>query len=226
MPVKKKTINCSGIKKDGSMCTREKKVPGELKDNWFCWQHSIKDKNKEKAKGPGSKLPPAKLEQIIADLQIFTSINFIAKRNSVSWDTVKRIENDFKDDIEKYREEKKKEFADRAWESIQKALKIGDRKLEVALNNSNDIQSVIRVIVELAKKDKEIDFKEIRNLIKPLTYLTDFSLRDLSTFIGTLVDKHELVTGNPTERIENKSNLSDEERDKRIAELRKKLGDK
>lgn len=34
-----KTVQCSGIKKDGSMCSREKEVPVDFEGNWFCWQH-------------------------------------------------------------------------------------------------------------------------------------------------------------------------------------------
>lgn len=38
-----KIIKCSGVNKDGSMCSREKEVASDYEGNWYCWQHP-KDK--------------------------------------------------------------------------------------------------------------------------------------------------------------------------------------
>lgn len=38
-----KIVKCSGINKDGSMCSREKEVASDYEGNWYCWQHP-KDK--------------------------------------------------------------------------------------------------------------------------------------------------------------------------------------
>lgn len=40
---KTKLIKCSGINKDGSMCSRKKEVSSDYEGNWYCWQHP-KDK--------------------------------------------------------------------------------------------------------------------------------------------------------------------------------------
>ncbi|MCK8827721.1 hypothetical protein MWH25_08185 [Natroniella acetigena] len=199
-----KVIRCTGEKNDGSRCTREKEVPVDFVGPWHCWQHPPEGQNNNK-QGVGHKLAQEKIEQIKVDLQVYTSINYIAKRNNVSWETVKRIKEEYKDDIEKYRDEKKKEFADRAWEEVMKALQIGNMKLDTALEQGQDIKDTIDKILALVGEG-ELKFKEAKQLIKPLAALSDYSLRDLSIFIGTLVDKHELVTGGPTERTENDHN--------------------
>ncbi len=157
--------------------------------------------------GVGSRLPQTKIEQIIADLQVFNSINFIAKKNNVSWETVKRIRDEYKDNIEDYREEKKMEFADKAWESIMDALKIGDRKLKLALNKSDMVEQLLEKIIQKAN-DEEISYRELKEDIKMLSSLANYSLRDLSTYIGTLIDKHELITGNPTSREEKQGQVT------------------
>lgn len=202
-----KVLRCKGTKSDGNRCTREKEFKdNETPEEWRCWQHP-KDKKANK-KGPGSELPPEKFEQVKADLQIYTSINYIAKRNNVSWDTVRKIEKEHSDMLEKYREQKKKEFADRAWENIQDALEIGQRKLKLTLEQSDNVDQLMDRILDMVSNE-EVEFKEVKPLLKRLTALADYSLRDISTFVGTLVDKHELITGNPTEITEEKKKLED-----------------
>jgi len=34
-----KIVKCSGVNKDGSMCSREKEVSSDYEGNWYCWQH-------------------------------------------------------------------------------------------------------------------------------------------------------------------------------------------
>lgn len=183
---------CIQIKTDGQRCTRDKEEGRE-----YCWQHP-RGKNINKT---GHNLPQKKIEKIKADSQVYTSVNYIANRNNVSWETVKRIQEEYEDEIEKYRDEKKKEFADRAWESIQDALKIGDKKLKLTLEHSEDLEGVINKLLGLCKSGA-VEFNQVKPLIKTLSSLADYSLRDISTFIGTLVDKHELITGEPTERTQ------------------------
>lgn len=160
----------------------------------------------KKKQGVGHQLPPGKKEQIIADLKVYESFNFIAKKNDVSWDTVSRIHDEYEklnpdDPLKKYREQKKMEFADNAWESIQKAMKIGDRKLTVALDRSEEIDLILNKLVqELANKDATV--QDIKDIVKQISALNNYTLRDLSTYIGTLFDKHELVNGDPTDRLD------------------------
>lgn len=201
MGTKTKVVQCAGHKNNGDRCTREKEVPIDFEGEWRCWQHP-KGGQKKSKQGAGHKLPQDKVEQIKADLQVYTSINYIAKRNEVSWETVKRIEEEYEDDIEKYRDEKKKEFADRAWESIQDAMKIGDRKLKLTLEKSEELDYIMKKLVNTANQE-DVSFRALKDQLKLVSALADYSLRDLSTFVGTLIDKHELVTGGATSRTEN-----------------------
>ncbi|MBM7623729.1 hypothetical protein [Sporohalobacter salinus] len=193
-------LQCTGKKSNGDRCTREKEfLINEAPKEWRCWQHLKKEESN--SQGAAHRLAQDKIEQIKVDLQVYSSINYIAERNNVSWETVKRIKEDYADDIENYREQKKKEFADRAWESIRDALRIGDKKLKLALEHGDDLQEIINKLLDLCKSG-EVKFKKVKPLVKTLSSLADYSLRDLSTYIGTLFDKHELVQGEPTSREE------------------------
>lgn len=194
-----KIVKCSGVKGNGSKCTREKDFNiNEAPADWKCFQHKEIKKGNQ---GAGSKTPPHKVEQILADLQVYESMNYIAKRNKVAWNTVQRIYDEHSDRIEIYRDQKKKEFADRAWESIEKAMEIGKRKLDLTLERSHEIDNLVDRIMGMVA-DESVTFSEVKPVIKQLSSLADYSLRDISTFVGTLVDKHELVTGKATARNE------------------------
>jgi hypothetical protein len=125
----------------------------------------------------GCNLPNKKLEKILIDLGMHTSLNYVAKINNCSWETVKRIERDYKNEVDDFREQKRKEFLDDLWDSVRKALQIGDKKMSRALRDAE-------------KSD-------------------DYNLRDLSTYIGTLIDKHQLLNGGATDRIEGDVSFSE-----------------
>ena len=156
----------------------------------------------------GHQLPNKKLEQILADLSIYTSINYIATKNNVHWETVKRIQQDYENEIEEFRENKKKEFADEAWQSIKKALKVGDRKLDIALKSSEKADDLIDKAMDMLANE-EISRTEFKEITKALSGLNNFNIRDISTYIGTLVDKHELLNGNATERVDAKMSFAE-----------------
>ena len=149
----------------------------------------------------GHQLPNKKIEQILLDLEMHTSLNYVAKKNECSWETVRRIYEKYKDEVNEYREEKRHEFMDEIWDSAKKALLVGDKKLETTIQRSYEIDDVIDKIMDIGES-QELSKKELFNLVNKLTALTEYNIRDLSTYIGTLIDKHELLTGNATERQE------------------------
>lgn len=156
----------------------------------------------------GCNLPNKKLEQILVDLSLHTSLNYVAKKNNCSWETVKRIEEDYKDEVDENREEKKKEFLDDIWDSARKALQIGNNKMNVTLEKSEKIDEIIDKFLDVADKQGYTK-KETNQMLRKLTQLADYDLRDLSTYIGTLIDKHQLLNGGATDRIEGDISFSE-----------------
>ena len=165
-------------------------------------------KERKKTQKAGYQLPNDKVEQIIADLTVYTSVNYVANKNSVSWHTADDIQKRYENEITEFRENKKKEFADEAWQSIKKALKVGDRKLDIALKSSEKADDLIDKAMDMLANE-EISRTEFKEITKALSSLNNFNIRDISTYIGTLVDKHELLNGNATERVDAKMSFAE-----------------
>ncbi|MCF8009247.1 MAG: hypothetical protein K9K32_05730 [Halanaerobiales bacterium] len=156
----------------------------------------------------GHQLSNKKVEQILVDLEMHTSLNRVANKNDVSWETVRRIYEKYKNEVNEYREQKRKEFLDDIWDSVRKALQIGNKKMDTTLNNAEKVDKVINKFLKVAD-EKNYTKKEINDMLKQLTGLTNYSLRDLSVYMGTLIDKHQLLNGSPTDRIEGDISFSE-----------------
>lgn len=146
-------------------------------------------------------LSDRKREEIKALLATGLSKNEIAKRCEVSWDTVRRIEQENKDEIESYREEKKREFIDQIWQDMRDALELGRQKIHLAKVAINEFQPTIDKLVELLEKNEDTNGKDIIELIKALSSITNIPLSHISTYFGTLYDKQALMNNENTQNI-------------------------
>ncbi|OXM83974.1 hypothetical protein [Paenibacillus rigui] len=141
-------------------------------------------------------LSDEKREQIKALLATGAAKNDVAKKCKVSWATVDSISKEEPDKIESFREQKRMQFVDRLWNSMDKALGLADKRIELALEASEKLDAIYDKIGE-----SELDFKQKQELQNAINNLSTIPLGQISTFIGTIYDKRALMMGENTENV-------------------------
>jgi hypothetical protein len=146
--------------------------------------------------GAGVALDDKAKETIKALLTTGMAKNAIAKQVKVSWATVDKISKEEPDKIESLREDKRTEFIGRLWASMDSALKLADKRITLAMDANNKIDEISDAI-----GDSDLDPKKAYELQKAIESITAVPLGQISTFIGTIYDKHALMTGGKTADI-------------------------
>ena len=146
--------------------------------------------------GAGVALDDQTKERIKALLATGKAKNQIAKEVGVSWATVDKVSKEAPDEIESLREQKRAQFIDRLWNSMDRALGLADKKIEIAMEAAEKLDVIYDKIA-----DSELDFKQKQELINSINNLSSVPLGQISTFIGTIYDKHALMTGGKTADI-------------------------
>jgi gamma-glutamyl phosphate reductase len=174
-------------------------------------------------------LSDEKREQVKALLATGAAKNDVAKKCKVSWATVDSISKENPDEIESFREHKRMQFVDRLWNSMDKALGLADKRIELALEASDKLDKLSDMI-----GDSDLDFKKAQELQNAITNLSTVPLGQISTFIGTMYDKHALMTGGKTGQIgvsggldntnTDLTSMTPDERRARIDELNRRRG--
>jgi hypothetical protein len=141
-------------------------------------------------------LSDEKREQVKALLATGMAKDAIAKTLKISWDTVNRISQEAPDKIEDFRVQKRKQFVDRLWNSMDKALGLADKRIELALEGAEKLDTIYDKIV-----DSELDFKQKQELLNAINSLTQIPLGQISTFIGTIYDKQALMNDENTQNV-------------------------
>jgi predicted transcriptional regulator len=144
----------------------------------------------------GTTLDDNKIEEIKALLTAGVSKNSIASRLKVSWATVDKYSKQEPDKLESLREDKRTEFIGRLWSSMDRALNLADKRIEIAMDANEKLNQLSDVIF-----DSDIDIKKATELQRALDNITAVPLGQISTFIGTIYDKHALMTGGKTADI-------------------------
>lgn len=102
---------------------------------------------------------------------------------------------------------------------VSRHLDVPGRTLRRWHNGSNG-QPPDDVVQDTKKELGELFEKEIREVLNDLPHAReDASYRDLVTGIAILVDKRQLLNGQPTEHVKQSGDLSDSERAARLAAL-------
>ncbi|UKS25033.1 hypothetical protein LOZ80_25995 [Paenibacillus sp. HWE-109] len=168
-------------------------------------------------------------EQIKGLLATGMAKNAVAKQIGVSWATVDKVSKEEPDNLESLREHKRTQFIDRLWNSMDLALGLADKKIQLALEASDKLDELSDAI-----GDSELDFKKAQELQNAITNLSTVPLGQISTFIGTMYDKHALMTGGKTGQLgvsggldnttQDITGLSPDERRARIDELNRRRG--
>ena len=94
------------------------------------------------------------------------------------------------------RAKKRAEFADRAWGTIDKGVRLLEREMTTALQGAEQIDEIIRQISAMGSDD--MAYKDRVELIKRLSRIARPDMREITTAIGTMYDKAALARGEST----------------------------
>lgn len=146
--------------------------------------------------GAGVALDDKTKEKVKALLTTGKAKNAIAKQVGVSWATVDKISKEEPDKLEKIREDKRSQFINRLWSSMDEALKLADKRIALAIDANQKLDELSEMI-----GDADLLPKQISELQHAIDSITSVPLGQISTFIGTIYDKHALMTGGKTQDI-------------------------
>lgn len=148
----------------------------------------------------GVKTNNKKIAEIMASYALTNSYNKTAKECKVSDSTVKKIILSNQEEFGKVQEQKKEEFSTRANRIVDKSLELLERRFDIALNNQDELEALIDEVFA-CKEDGEdkITRKEKVDIAKKLSRLELNNLSEITTSMGTLIDKSRLIDGKSTE---------------------------
>lgn len=102
------------------------------------------------------------------------------------------------DKFESVREEKKKEFIESAWNVVQKAITLANRRFDKALEKEAEFDAIIEEI----NSDEDMTQKQKQALISKLGAVEMANIKDIAIALGTIYDKQALASGEPTQITE------------------------
>ena len=173
----------------------------------------------------GKKTSETKREQVKALLYINPNATDaeIARATKLPDSTVHYIKKDVMgtDEFEEVRRTKQEEFIGQAWETVQKALKLADKRFSKALDDEQAIEELIDAV-----QDHELTQAEKKTLVSRLNGLQMTNIRDIAVALGTIYDKQALASGEPTIISERKEATPDlvKEMDKKVQQLKQLTG--
>lgn len=144
----------------------------------------------------GSKYKDDVKEQALAMLTTM-SYKEVSKKLEIPENTLrdwKKREEKINPEFVKLRTKKKEEFVNSAWNIIEKANKLIERKIERALSIEDDIDDLIKK----AKRNSELTKEDIVIFNKNINKLSIDNIGQVSTVIGTLYDKQALINKEAT----------------------------
>lgn len=178
------------------------------KDNGQPWQ-KVATKNNKKVATKHRKVTEDKKEEILALSAVGKSQREVANIVGVAASTVNRIVNMTPDELEQYRTQKKVEFIQRAWDTVNNALELGNQKIILATVTAENFDEKINDLIE-ALKDNGADARTVSDTVKALCTAMNIPLRDVATYVGTLYDKIALATGGATANVNLNANVTPE----------------
>lgn len=146
-------------------------------------------------------------EKALALLAVNNNVQDVANQLGLKYSTVKTWEKkalksseegEEESDLAKLRNKKKEEFVEKAWNIIEKANQLMERKIDRALTKEQELDAALEELGNQTnwnnKKDKETYFRVARKI----DALKMENISQLSTIIGTLYDKQALISREAT----------------------------
>ncbi len=144
----------------------------------------------------GKKTTEEKKEEVKALLYInpYISQREISRQTNIPLTTVHEIQKTIvnTDEFEQVRTQKKQEFIDKAWNVVQKALVLTEKRFDKALENEAEFDLLLDKI-----NDSEMTLKEKSALLSKLKAIEMTNIRDIAITLGTIYDKQALASGEP-----------------------------
>lgn len=151
-----------------------------------------------------AQLSEEKREKARALFAVGKSINHVARELKMSTSTAKKIKDRLYEDdgFLKQRAACKEQFINAAWEQILDAMQLGHQKIKLATAAIDGFQGQIDRLIELLEDREDANSKDITEVIKALSSVTNIPLAQISTYLGTIYDKQALASGDATSRGE------------------------
>lgn len=105
------------------------------------------------------------------------------------------------------RNKKKKEFVDNSWNIIDKAQKLLERRITRALENEDQLDSLVSEIMKLDHQD--LSQEQRKTLYKKMSNIKVEDVGKLSTMLGTLYDKQALANNEATSKVDGVIRIED-----------------
>jgi predicted transcriptional regulator len=150
----------------------------------------------------GKKTSPEVIYKVMTSWASTNNYSETARDLGMAMTTVEKIVKDNKDKPEfvKLCDEKKKDFAEKATEIIDKGLELINRRLSVALDKQDELD---RLIDEIENTDEEeLSYKQKVTAINLIRETQIQKIKDISTAVGTLYDKRALARGESTQNVD------------------------
>lgn len=146
----------------------------------------------------GKQTPPETIYKVMTSWAVTNNYSETARDLGMAMTTVEKIVKDNKDKPEfvKLCDEKKKDFADKATEIINKGLQLIDRRLSIALDKQDELDKLINEIENCG--DDELTYQQKVSAINLIRETQIQKIKDITTAVGTLYDKRALAKGEST----------------------------
>lgn len=149
----------------------------------------------------GKKLDKLSVYKIMLKMFECGNLTLTSKELNIPISTVDRIykTNLNKKEFKALKEKTEEDFVKKANSIIIKATDLLERRLDIALENQNELEELIDELYDARDEEgKLLNYKERENLVKKIAKLQLNNLPEITTAIGTLYDKRALAQGNPT----------------------------
>ena len=156
----------------------------------------------------GQKTSPEVIYQVMTSWLFTGNYSQTAREVGLPISTVTDIVTKNKDNEEfvKLRDEKVKEFADKASVIIDKGLVLLNRRLNRALEEEEALDELIDEIYSTDDKDMSQQAKTAA--VNKIKHMQLQNLKDVTTAIGTLYDKRALSRGESTQNVDFATNFN------------------
>lgn len=146
----------------------------------------------------GKQTPPEVVYQVLTSWATTNNYSETGRALGIPESTVRKIVDDNKDKEEfaELCDKKKKDFADKATEIIDKGLELINRRLSIALDKQAELDKLLDEISD--SDEEEISYKQKMSAISLIQETQIQKIKDISTTIGTLYDKRALAKGEST----------------------------